>query len=223
MTTCIFRIRRAMMTSGEATPARQPDGERFQKIPMGGGGRLAGARCRALRRPARGPKRVAAAISQPRQPAPRHLHRQLPRRPRPARGQTREHRSDRRRSNRVCRRARTRGRRLHQIHLSRSCQAGAHRHSRRPGGGLRAQVSTGALSRDAAPVRLRRSAISSRRAARRERDRRRGRHRYSRTRRRHPAAASPDQTGVHGDGIRTAGTVLASSSSRASSRAFTIG
>ena len=99
---------------------RQPDGERLHKIPMGGAGRLAGARRRPLRRPGPGPTGVGAAIFQPRQPAPRHLHRQLPRRTRPARGQTREHRSSRRRSDRVCRRARTRGRRLHQIHLSRS-------------------------------------------------------------------------------------------------------
>ena len=49
----------------------------------------------------------------------------------------------------------------------------------RPGGGIRAQVSAAALSRHAAPVRVRRSAISARRAAWRERDRRRGRQRFS--------------------------------------------
>ena len=65
-----------------------------------------------------GPTGPGAAVVQSRQPDPRLLHRQLPRRPRAARGETGERRSDRRGSNRVCRRARTSGCRLHQIHLS---------------------------------------------------------------------------------------------------------
>ena len=62
-------------------------------------------------------------------------------------------------------------------------QAGPHRDGRRPRGGLRAQASAAALPRHAAPVRFRRPAISSRRAAWRERDRRRGRQRFSSPRR----------------------------------------
>ena len=138
-------------------------------------------------------------------------------------GTARERRSGRRGSDRVCRRARTSGRRLHPIHLRRSSQAGPHRDGRRPRGGLRAQVSAAALSRHAAPVRVRRSAISPRRATWRERDRRRGRQRFSSTRRRHPAAAARDQAGVHGDGVRTDSGSSGVESSRTSSRDFTIG
>ena len=154
-----------------------------QQIPTRGAGGSAGARGGVERRSAPGPAGPGAAIVRPRQPAPGPLHRQLPRRPGPARRETRERRSSRRGSDRVCRRARTSGRRLHPIHLRRSSQAGPHRDGRRPCGGLRAQVSTATLSRHAAPVRVRRSAISRRRAAWRERDRCRGRQRFSRTHR----------------------------------------
>ena len=60
-------------------------------------------------------------------------------------------------SDRVCRRAGTGGGRLHPIHLHRSSQAGPDRDDRWPRGGIRAQASTAALSRHAAPVRVRRS------------------------------------------------------------------
>ena len=195
----------------------------FLQIPMCGAGGLAGARCGVERSSAPGPTGPGAAVVRPRQPDARHLHRQLPRRPGPARRETRERRSGRRRPDRVCRRARTSGRRLHPIHLRRSSQAGPHRDCRRPRGGIRAQASTGALSRHAAPVRVCRSAISARRAAWRERDRRRGRQRFSSTRRRHPAAAPRDQAGVHGDGVRTARPILASRARGRSSSDFTTG
>ena len=77
------------------------------------------------------------------------VHRQLPRRTGPARRGARERRPGRRGSNRVCRRARTSGGRLHPIHLRRSSQAGPDCDGRRPRRGLRAQVSTAALSRHA--------------------------------------------------------------------------
>ena len=120
--------------------------------------------------------------------------------------QTCEHRPDQRRSNRVGRRAGTRGRRRHHL-SSRSCETGAYCHSRRP-----AAVFAPRIDRQLFPetppgtpqsiVPFLRDALPG------ENGRRRGGHRYSRTRRRHAAAASPDQTGVHGDGIRRAGTVL---------------
>ena len=74
----------------------------------------------------------------------------------------RERRSGRGGSDRVCRRVRTSGGRLHPIHVRRSSQAGSDRDDRRARRGLRAQVSTAALSRHAAPVRVRRSDSISR-------------------------------------------------------------
>ena len=68
-------------------------------------------------------------------------------------------------------------------HVRRSSQAGPHRDGRRSCGGVRAPVSTSTLSRHAAPVRGRRSAVSARRATWRKRDRRHGRQRLSSTRR----------------------------------------
>ena len=86
----------------------------------------------------------------------------------------------------------------------RSSQAGPYRDGRRPGGGIRAQVSTAALSRYAAPLRGRRSAISSatRRSAR-TRLPSRSINDFPRARRRHSAATARDQAGLHGDGLRT--------------------
>ena len=61
-------------------------------------------------------------------------------------GKTRECRPGHRGSVRVCRRARTSGRRLHPIDFRRSSQAGPDYHGRRPRRGLRAHVSAAALS-----------------------------------------------------------------------------
>ena len=165
----------------------RPDAERFQQVLVCRPGGLPRA-LRAHRIAAQGPSSQAHPHVQQilllqgvrsRQPGPRLLHRQLPGRPRRARRQTRERRPGRRHSNRVRRRTRTRGRRLHPIHLRQSFQAGAHRDGRRPCGGLRAQVSTAALSRHTPRVRVCRPAIPGRRAPREERDGRRRRQRFS--------------------------------------------
>ena len=167
------RCRSASVQSTRQMPASQ-------QIPMCRAGGLAGARCGVERSPARGPTGPGAAIVRPRQPdrsttspaTSASTWTSAPGAPvnvvqvvvgptgfvgAPERG----------------------GRRLHPIHLRRSSQAGPHRDCRRPRGGIRAQVSTAALSRHAAPVRGCRSAISARRATWRERDRRRGRQRLS--------------------------------------------
>ena len=105
-------------------------------------------------------------VVRPRQPDARSLHRQLPRRPGPARRAARQCRPGRRGPDGSRRRDGTCGRRLHPVHVRRSPRAGPHRDGRRPGRGLRAQASAAAVPRDATPVRLGRSALSARRAAR---------------------------------------------------------
>ena len=172
--------------------------------------RLAAARRGAERRPAGGSPSAGAAIVRPRQHCGGPVHRQLPDRIGPARRKARQRCPDRRGSNRVCRCVRTSGGRLHPIHLRRSSQAGPDCNGRRPRRGIRAQVSTAALSRHTAPVRVRRSEVSRRRPAWGQRDRCRSRQRLSARDRGHPATAAPDQAGVHASRVRASWTVLAS-------------
>ena len=81
-------------------PARVADSDAWRWLAL----LVLGAAANAAAQPA-GPTGPGAAIVRPRQPDRRPLHRQLPRRPGPARRETGERRSSRRRPDRVCRRA----------------------------------------------------------------------------------------------------------------------
>ena len=105
--------------------------------------------------------RAAAAIVRPRQHDGRLHNRQLPRRPGPADRASRECRRNRGWPDRVCRRSRRNDCRLHPIGVRRSSQAGPHRHARWSRSGVRAQISTAALSRRTAPAGIGQSAVSA--------------------------------------------------------------
>ena len=190
---------------------------------MRGGGNLAAARCRRQRSPACGAHILVLQSFNRGNLTLDSLHRQLPRRPGPARRGTSEHRPSRRRSDRVCRRARTGDRRLHPSHVRRSSQARPHRHDRLvPRRHSRASIDGSSFPKRRSCWRRSISDICATRRLEKTRPLSR-----SSTIFRNSSmtfcSCCRDQTGVHGDGVRAARQILASRARGRSSRDFRTG